>query len=207
MMLLSYDEGYDDPALQRIISTFKFIETVSNANNPNSKTYKNEQYGFEFNYPPEYALDDKVQKRGFYEYEITNLAKVEGTEKEINRASLEVSADDTPYNKSVCLLDNDIHPQTITTTKLINGNRFYVFQDKVGDAAMGGDRGLLSQYRTLHNNYCYILDFYVYWYEVGGGYSSAGKNDATPKEIEAQNKTIKKHQQILDKIVASFKFL
>ncbi|MEO8637620.1 MAG: hypothetical protein ABI430_01830 [Candidatus Taylorbacteria bacterium] len=172
------------------------------------KIYKNEKYGFEFQYPSEYQLDDKIEKQGFYEYQITKISDVGAKENYIDDSSFEVNADNTPYNLSVCLTkDYGDQPHTSTLTKVINGNTFSIFSDKVGDAAMGGVRGVESQYRAIHDNYCYIVNSHVHWHEVGyEGYINTGKNDATPAQTQAQHDAISKHEQILDQILSTFKF-
>ena len=172
------------------------------------KTYVNEKYGFSFKYPGSFALNSTEQKEGFYEYQLTKIAEVVSEEKYIDKAIFKVTADAGPYNVNSCLTkDYGSQAHTGTSTKNINGNSWYVFGEKGGDAAMGGQRGLSSQYRILHNSRCYIIQSYVYWHIVGyEGYMNTGKFDATPEESQGQRDVLERNNVALDNILSTFKF-
>ncbi|MDP2593403.1 MAG: PsbP-related protein [bacterium] len=170
------------------------------------KTYKDEEYGFELKYPAEYTLSENLGKKGFYDYEITEILKISGTGEYINDSGFYLSADDNPSNVASCLSPKEYENGNIST-KNINGSTFYVFFDKAPDSAMGGARGMFSDYRIVKNGYCYTLRTLLHWSLVGyGGYVRDGEFDATPEEIQGQKDAIEKHELILDEILATFKF-
>jgi hypothetical protein len=173
-------------------------------------TYDNYTYGFEIKHPGAYQVSDTAKVQGFYEYQITNILNISGKENYIDNSAFTVSADNNSYNMKECLTD-DVGASTpvknLTQIKEINGNTFYIFYDKVGDDAMGGSRGQVSEYRIIHNNYCYILDLSVYWHQVGyAAEIDTGVNDATPQQVADQASAVQKNEDILDEMLASFKF-
>lgn len=173
------------------------------------KTYTNEQYGFELQYPANYQVSTSIGKHGFYDRQVTTIAKFSGSERYVNSAYFAVSADNDRLNLSACLND-DNHPTSapLTRTKNINGNEFYVFEENAEDAAMGGWRGSVSQYRIIRNGYCYILESQVDWQMVGYERSiSTGHSSASPDETQAQNDAVVRNERLLDQILSSFKFV
>ena len=180
---------------------------VPNGSNAAS-SYVNSKFGFSFEYPANYHTSSAVSNVPYYNYEITNVAEASTTENYIDNATFDVSADNSPSNLGSCLTnDYGVKPYMSTTTRSINGNDFYVFNDKVGDAAMGGARGQISEYRIIHNGFCYIINYHVYWHIVGyAGYVNTGKVSATPEETQAQTDAINRNEQALENIFSSFKF-
>jgi hypothetical protein len=182
------------------------------------KTYTNSKYGFEINYPSDYTLADTpgVNTGGLNrdQYEATPFplplprivnfsAKKEAY---LDDAGLTIFADTAMGNKNACLKTGE--GKDIVQTKEINGNIFYVVSDKVGDAAMGGQRGQFSEYRIVHNNTCYLIESHVSWHIVGyGGYINTGVSDATPEQTKAQQDSISKHTKLLDTLLSTFVFV
>lgn len=167
------------------------------------KTYTNTKYGFKMEYPAGYSLTDTDVPPS---YPHPRLVKFSATEEYLDDTSISIFADNTPAHLSTCLKTYD--GRGLTRTKEINGNKFYVVSDKEGDAAMGGQRGQISEYHLVRNNNCYVIDAHVYWHIVGyGGYINTGVNDATPEQTHAQQEAIAKHTNVLDSILATFKFV
>ena len=180
------------------------------------KTYTNSKYGFEVKYPVSYDFNDKPGTNIGYDLGIyesapfpTPLPRVvnfsAAKEDYINNSSFSIYADNSSSNLNYCLKDYNL--KDVTRTKEINGNKFYVISDKMGDSAMGGARGQTSQYRLIHDNNCFIFDYVVYWHQVGyGGYVNTGVNDATPEQTKGQEAAIIRNAEILENILSSFKF-
>ncbi len=174
------------------------------------KTYKNDEYGFEIRYPVDYILSEKSEKQYIYDFQISKVVSLSADEQYIDESSFSVFVDNASSNFKNCLKADYgivVTPRNLDKTKEINGNKFYVYWDKQGDAAMGGERSQMSQYHIIHDNYCYIVDFNVRWHIVGyAGIINNGKSDATPEQTQAQQITIEKHEKILEQIFSTFKF-
>jgi cytochrome oxidase Cu insertion factor (SCO1/SenC/PrrC family) len=159
------------------------------------------------NYPSSFQLDQTVQKVGYYDYNVTEIIKLTNKESGIEFATLTVSVDPNTATKCYTASSgSDAHEATMT--KNINGNSFRILNDKTGDAAMGGERGQISEYRIMHGNNCYILNFEVVWRIVGyAAYANTGKSDATQAEVQAQKDAIDRNSMYLDQIANSFRFI
>ncbi len=180
--------------------------TIPQADTAGWQTYTNDQYGFEVEYPSNYQVSDKLEEQGFYDYQISKIADFSVKENYIDNSTFTVYADNGKSNIDECTKDAD--GKDLMQMENINGNDYYVFWKGQGDAAMGGARGLLNQYRIVHNGYCYILDSHVYWHEVGyAGVINTGKSSATPEDTQGQNSAIQMNAEILDKMLSTFKFI
>ncbi len=180
--------------------SIKFIPEVIHT--ANWKTYTNNQYEFAVDYPLTYQISDTLAKEGFYKETISKIVSFTDKENYIDDSTFSVYADNASSNLSTCL--KDYNGEDLTKTKEINGNVFYIYFDKVKDAAMGGAMGSLSQYRVIHNNYCYILDSHIYWHNAGFNRITSS---STLEETQAQNDAIKTHSDFLDKILFTFRFI
>jgi eight-cysteine-cluster-containing protein len=167
------------------------------------KTYRNENYGFEFKYPSQYELNN--DEDGFYDYSGERISTVVAKEKFINNSFFSIFASElSGLNKCSEKKKDSI----LLKRKIINGNTFIVVSDKQKDSAMGGARALYSYYQISHEGLCYELKSQVYWSEVGwASYAETGKSDVTDSEIIAQKEIVEKHAQILDDILSTFKFI
>ncbi|MBM3256754.1 MAG: hypothetical protein FJY98_00275 [Candidatus Liptonbacteria bacterium] len=164
--------------------------------------YKNTQFGFEFRYPSNYRLNTNVEKEFFYNYELTKIAELSAEETYLDAATFSVSIDNAPSGSGACLKKE--YGERLLP-KDLNGATWY--GAKQGDAAMGGARGEIGEYRTVHADSCFVIRSELYWHLVGyGGYIQNGKNDATPEEVAGQRNAIEKHSAALEGILSSFRF-
>lgn len=186
------------------------------------KTYTNDKYNFSIKYPTDYTFTDKPGNNLGYGFDVQyegvpfpsplpRLFNLSVKDKHIDSSSLSVFADNKIGNLDMCLKKYDYTNGTklvdLQQTKDVNGNKFYIVVEKQGDAAMGGQRGFFSEYRIIHNSYCYIFSLEVGYHLVGyAGVINTGKSDATPEETQAQQAAVEKHEEILDQIISTFKF-
>jgi len=162
----------------------------------NWKTYRNEKYGFEIKYPYWYQVSDKLVREGFYDYQISRIVSFSNV--------LDIYADNSSSNLAKCL--KNYENKDLTQTKEIGGNKFYIYFDKVRDDAMGGEKGLKSQYRIIHNNYCYILHYEFSWRVATGGTKEGGA-EPSGTETPEQEAYIEKQIAELELMLSTFRFL
>jgi hypothetical protein len=166
----------------------------------NWKTYRNEEYGFEIKYPYWYQVSDKLVREGFYDYQISRIVSFSN----VGGNTLNIYADNSSSNLAKCL--KNYENKDLTQTKEIGGNKFYIYFDKVREGAMGGERGLQSQYRIIHNNYCYILHYEFSWRVTTGGTKEGGAEPGGTETPE-QEAYIEKQTAELELMLSTFRFL
>jgi hypothetical protein len=178
------------------------------------KTYTNSEYGFEIKYPANYGISFEKKEVGYYNYKPYQIVSMYSLEnKNIDRAELRIMVGENNEDVQNCLKDPNSYDyrvgytKDLTNTKEINGAKFYIIGEKLGDAAMGGARGVVSYYNILHNNYCLFISSEVYYHLVGYvGVINNGISDATPEELQNQQNEVYKNYKILEKIISTFKF-
>lgn len=76
------------------------------------------------------------------------------------------------------------------------------------DAAMGGERGIIHEYRTVRANTCYILESIVHYRDVAflAGVTGNKPYTATPAELAQQAEWIAQQQKIQSQIIRTFSF-
>ena len=163
------------------------------------KTYTNSEYGFEIKYPVRHALSKKSENDVNFEYYPSRVVGVSYKD-DLADSNIYISADSSVSAVEKCLQDN-------SGTKNINGASWYVIYDKMGDAAMGGERGIMTVYRMIYNGVCYEINGLVHYRIVGyAGIINEGKSSATGEETKAQNDSIAEQSQTLEYIISTFKF-
>jgi len=172
------------------VPEIKKPEKIVEDKTANWKTYRNEKYGFEIKYPFLYQVSDELVKESFYDYEISRIVSFSYA----GSTMFNIYADNNSSNLTKCLKSYD--NKDLTQTKEINGNKFYIYWDKLRDFAAGGQRGLQSQYRIIHNNYCYILHYQFSWRVPMGG-----------EETKAQEANIEKQIEELELMLSTFRFI
>jgi hypothetical protein len=165
------------------------------------KTYTNNQYGFELKYPANYTATTTY---GYHSPNAGDVIDFIAQEKYIDGSQFSVSATSSPEALNNCFKNYD---NTVAQTKEFNGNIFYVLAEDVGDAAMGGERGIYSDYRIIKNNYCFTISFLVHYHIVGyAGSINTGVNSATAEETQGQKDAINKNLEALHAMFSSIKF-
>jgi len=153
------------------------------------KTYRNEEYGFEIKYPFFYQVSDELLQEGFYDYQISKIASFSYAGN-----TLKIYADNSSPNLTKCL--KSYENKDLIQSKEINENKFQIYWDKLRDSAAGGQRGLQSQYRIIHNNYCYIFHYQFSWRVPIG-----------EEETKVQEADIEKQTAELELMLSTFRFL
>lgn len=77
-----------------------------------------------------------------------------------------------------------------------------------GDAAMGGERGIIREYRTLRDNTCYIVESIVHYRDAAflAGVTGAKPHAASSADLKQQTDWIEQQQRIQAQIVKTFSF-
>lgn len=170
------------------------------------KTYTNTEYGFEFKYPANFLISNENKQIEYFTYKVWQVASAyQKKDNYKDNSTFNVFVTNNASDIKNCLKDPSA--KDLTKTKNINGNNFYIVSEKQGDAAMGGARGVGSEYHILHNNYCYIIQNSVYYHLLGyAGVINKGKSDATPQELQEQQNEVEKSYKNLEDILSTFKF-
>ena len=193
----------EDPiskVFDQILSTFKFINTKDTTN---WKTYRNEKYGFEFEYPPYFNLFEgekaKYPPGALYPPEgfVTGEPKVRISMSEekyqntnLTDVSLSIHISKDPEVLSRCL-KSYYSEKPLSLTKEINGHLFY--KDFVREGG-GGHRYDIISYRTIFHESCYEISFVLYWTNLY-------------KELNLEKFDREQVLEELNQILSTFKFI
>jgi hypothetical protein len=181
------------PQIEILDEETKIVET------DDWKTYTNDEHGFEIKYPDDYTLSERTEDDLLFNYYPSRLVGVIYKDDWAD-SSIYISADSTTSALDQCSQNN-------LGTKNINGKSWYIIYEKIGDAAMGGERGIITNYKIIYGGHCFEVSGFVHYRIVGyGGIINTGKSDATPEETKAQDDSISKQNQMMDDIISTFKF-
>ena len=197
----------DGTAVGRVGPNCEFAPCPEDAKTAGWKTYSNDQYGFEIKYPNDYGLS-KSESAPYFDYSWQKLTGFYYQD-EWADSNISVFADNRSKNVSKCLINESYdNGKPLAVKKNIGGVDWYVVAEKIGDAAMGGERGLNTEYRILRNGYCYRLAGFVHWRIVGySGIINDGKSSATEEETRAQKASIDSQEKTVEDIIATFRFV
>ncbi len=175
--------------------------TTSNSNNfSNSglKKYDNTKYAFNLFYPPEY-LSSETENGGFYdELNIFNLdiKTPDGYQKDTDFGEGRVTIMVSPTISNCYYIKDSIYGN-MTAIKMINGKAFhYNPKQPFEDAAMGGQRGLISLFSLIENGKCYRIEKTIMYRDSRGF-----REPPYPPHFDEQKANLD-----LDNIISTFKF-
>lgn len=155
------------------------------------KTYTNTQYGFEIKYP---VNSTTISNPDPYNDSDKFMIMMSGNSLgDTGSVTIEVDS-----NKSL----NDCKKSGQQTK--INGVDFSV--ESFPDDAMGGQRGIATNYYVFHNDACYALKGLVGWHSVQFSHEATDGLKATQKEIDDENKLIQERKDFVAGVVSTFKF-
>lgn len=155
------------------------------------KTYKNSEYGFEIKYPKDASFSGSDK-------DFTIAAGENGA-----KVNILIKTDQDSI-KNCLKFDFYQLSENMTDKKQINGIDFYTKSQD--DAAMGGQRGVISQYSLIHNNVCYAIKAETHWQDITFIHGATDGKDPTQEEIDNQNQAIQKQNDFIDSIISTFKF-
>ncbi len=183
---------------------------MSNPETAGWKTYTNNQYGFSFQYPATTTLSENNKQGSYwgytpYEVNFTNVATVSVSDINGVSGGLAVNIGNDPKLIENCLKFN-FYAQlsNMTDVQQINGVTFYTKSQ--GDAASGGQRGIITQYSVVYNNYCYTLQTTVQWQSIAFLHGATDGKNPTQEEIDKENNGIQSQKDLLSQVVKTFKF-
>ena len=196
-----------------MLSTFKFLEVkapekIIEDETADWQTYRNEEYGFEVEYPENSKIVDVNETETHYKYakyekNIFHVVNIQNIDDLYTRVGFYVDNDEK--NLKICL-KTLMEDQNLTETKEINGIKFYIYKNYQPDNAMGGFRARVSEYHTIYNNRCYRIESVVHWTDVSVTKGATTGESATQEEIEEQENQIAEKKAMVDGIVSTFKF-
>ncbi len=194
----NYKDG--DGAIYNIDSSDNYFTINSSAvpTTTDSKTYSNNDYGFSFNYPDGYLLNENNNGGFFNELNIFELSIIvpsgyqKGTDFNTGRVDVIVSP-----SIAKCY-STDYVNEDMNAIKEINGKSFhYNPKQPFPDNAMGGLRGLGSLFSIIENGKCFRIAKQVAYRDLHGF-----SDPPYPPHYDEQ-----KLNTDLDNIISTFKFL
>lgn len=154
------------------------------------KTYKSNIWDYEIKFPPTYEISP-----GFISTPHTgsDIDNAHYTDQDGYHFGFAVFARNEDFIVRDCL--KDLTGNDIAKTKEVNGNTFYIFNEK--EQGTGGRMALMlggvsSEYNIMHNGYCYIVE-----------YTMAPLTEKTPLPSQSDANV---RFKILDQIFSTFKF-
>lgn len=165
------------------------------------KTYTNTEYGFEIKFPDDIMISYNNDDRNFWnKISVKNPVKISG-----NNSGIDILIGTSKESIDNCLKFNFYEVlENMTDTKEINGIDFYTKSQ--GDAAMGGERGIITQYSIVRNNTCYTLQTQSRWRYIEFVHGATDGKTPTQEEIDNQNREIQNQTDFLHSIISTFKF-
>ena len=164
------------------------------------KTYANSEYGFEIKYP-----QDAVFMLNPDQYDTSRKIRVMMSQDFGETGSVTVIIDNKASIND-CYADYSSQPISSQSQKLtINGMDFYIAENL--DDAMGGQRGIDTNYVVMHNDTCFVIQRIVSWHSVEFEHSATDGLKPTQQELDAQNMAIQKRREFASAIISTFKFI
>lgn len=153
------------------------------------KTYRNEEYGFEFKYPK----DSKLQEGTRFAFDLSlSLPFTSGTKL-------------TDKHMSIVIKENSTSEDCFGLIKWkgvteINGMEFHYIPGFKWEHAMGGKSFFASDYSTIKNNNCISLEFRIGLTDPTGFVDPSVPIPPDPPEEDLDT-------EVFDKILSTFRFL
>lgn len=198
--------------LDRILSTFKFIATSTSTDMSNWKTYRNEEYGFEFKYPPVF----QTYENG-YTMSLIDLSNDEETDKisvSIDNKSINgYELSDSPSGTYAQFVQDGIDGKWINKNNPQNLNGLPI-KKYAGDKSLyyefrGGDDGAVYinaitpiKFKNKDN----ILSFHYSFTQVLCKDKTKSREDDCGGTFKFIKSYFETDELILDKILSTFKF-
>jgi len=167
--------------------------TGDESQNAGWKTYTNDEYGFEIGYPISSVVKELPNKDdGFVTVTVMKDNNLSDT------GSVSILIDD---KKSV----NECKNTSSKRQKVvINGITFDVLSSP--DSAMGGQRGINTNYYVFHNNACYLMQSLVSWHSIEFVHGATDLKPATQQELAQENRIIEERKEFVNSVISTFKF-
>lgn len=137
----------------QILSTFNFFPPTSSADTTNWQTYRNEEYGFEFKYPSQFAVTSPQSKRFSTGLVFLKYLGKEGTN---GKATVYISAETDPLKINSCLISEggsgkSAGPVVLTQTTSTSSGIWYLDQSLDYGMSQKYD---IKNFITIHNGKC-----------------------------------------------------
>lgn len=178
----------------------------------NWQTYSNNQYGFSIQYP--FDTRNVIEMNTDQPYTDTKthaVVSIDTTVTQDIRSNtgvriFEDSASDWLQRCLTTYPNSPSQTRQLTQMKRINHAYFYIFGEQIPDDAMGGVRGLLNEYRIIHNNSCVRIQTVVSWRSIEFMYQATGSAIPTNEQLSEEQNWIQFQEQLNNQVLSTFTF-
>jgi hypothetical protein len=157
------------------------------------KTYTNAEYGFEIKYPKDSIV---INNPDSYDQSAKIRIMMADKFSDTGSATIKINSG----LQSECKNSETLHPEEVK----LNGVAFN--KASFDDAAMGGQRGFITNYYVFKNNTCYLISGMAGWRSIEFIHGVTDGIETTAQELEEESQKIQQRKDFVNSVISTFKF-